>query len=169
MYYMRLGWIGVFREGREEPQLLPTLVLTCPASQQGVAPGHHALPSLSERLQGRPKRAHEEGVPGAPGPKPGGTQEHTEGGERGAAGESGGRNRIFVTPAAGMRPMRSFSNDDRHVMAKHATIYPSPEDLEAVQTLVSTVERGLKKVSDWMHGLGQEESQAEDSGENSTK
>uniref|UniRef100_A0A8C1WZI8 Spermatid perinuclear RNA-binding protein n=1 Tax=Cyprinus carpio TaxID=7962 RepID=A0A8C1WZI8_CYPCA len=35
-------------------------------------------------------------------------------------------------------------------MAKHSTIYPSSEALEAVQSLVSTVERALKHVSDWM-------------------
>ncbi|XP_041854836.1 spermatid perinuclear RNA-binding protein-like isoform X2 [Melanotaenia boesemani] len=52
-----------------------------------------------------------------------------------------------------MRPLRSFANDDRHVMAKHASIYPAPEELEAVQTLVSTVEGALKKVSDWMDDL----------------
>ncbi|XP_062237307.1 spermatid perinuclear RNA-binding protein-like isoform X1 [Platichthys flesus] len=52
-----------------------------------------------------------------------------------------------------MRSFRSFANDDRHVMAKHASIYPGPEELEAVQTLVSTVEGALKKVSDWMDGL----------------
>ncbi|KAI3372114.1 hypothetical protein L3Q82_006970 [Scortum barcoo] len=51
------------------------------------------------------------------------------------------------------RSFRSFANDDRHVMAKHASIYPAPEELEAVQTLVSTVEGALKKVSDWMDGL----------------
>uniref|UniRef100_A0A8C4ILA0 Spermatid perinuclear RNA-binding protein n=1 Tax=Dicentrarchus labrax TaxID=13489 RepID=A0A8C4ILA0_DICLA len=45
---------------------------------------------------------------------------------------------------------RSFSNDDRHVMAKHSTIYPSSQELEAVQTLVSTVECALKHVSDWL-------------------
>uniref|UniRef100_A0A672KQV4 Spermatid perinuclear RNA-binding protein n=1 Tax=Sinocyclocheilus grahami TaxID=75366 RepID=A0A672KQV4_SINGR len=49
-----------------------------------------------------------------------------------------------------MRSIRSFGNDDRHVMAKHSTIYPSSEALEAVQSLVSTVERALKHVSDWM-------------------
>ncbi|XP_060927771.1 spermatid perinuclear RNA-binding protein-like [Limanda limanda] len=38
-------------------------------------------------------------------------------------------------------------------MSKHASIYPAPEELEAVQTLVSTVEGALKKVSDWMDGL----------------
>lgn len=40
-------------------------------------------------------------------------------------------------------------------MAKHASIYPVPEELEAVQTLVSTVEGALKKVSDWMDSLNQ--------------
>uniref|UniRef100_A0A8C1Y0X6 Spermatid perinuclear RNA-binding protein n=1 Tax=Cyprinus carpio TaxID=7962 RepID=A0A8C1Y0X6_CYPCA len=35
-------------------------------------------------------------------------------------------------------------------MAKHSTIYPSSEALEAVQSLVSNVERALKHVSDWM-------------------
>lgn len=35
-------------------------------------------------------------------------------------------------------------------MAKHSTIYPSSQELEAVQTLVSTVERALKHVSDWL-------------------
>lgn len=38
-------------------------------------------------------------------------------------------------------------------MAKHASVYPAPEELEAVQALVSTVEAALKKVSDWMDGL----------------
>ncbi|XP_070820495.1 spermatid perinuclear RNA-binding protein-like isoform X1 [Chaetodon trifascialis] len=52
-----------------------------------------------------------------------------------------------------MRSFRSFANDDRHVMAKHASVYPAPEELEAVQALVSTVEGALKKVSDWMDGL----------------
>ncbi|XP_077593935.1 spermatid perinuclear RNA-binding protein isoform X3 [Stigmatopora nigra] len=49
-----------------------------------------------------------------------------------------------------MRSFRSFSNDDRHVMAKHSAIYPSSHDLEAVQTLVSNVECALKHVSDWL-------------------
>ncbi|XP_055775149.1 spermatid perinuclear RNA-binding protein-like [Salvelinus fontinalis] len=52
-----------------------------------------------------------------------------------------------------MRSIRLFANDDRHVMAKHANIYPSPEELEAVQKLVSTVECALKQVSDWMDNL----------------
>lgn len=52
-----------------------------------------------------------------------------------------------------MRLLRSVANDDRHVMAKHASIYPSSEDLEAVQTMVSTVECALKQVSDWLDGV----------------
>ncbi|XP_074484939.1 interleukin enhancer-binding factor 3-like isoform X2 [Sebastes fasciatus] len=39
---------------------------------------------------------------------------------------------------------------DRHVMAKHSEVYPSPEELEAVQTIVSRVECALKTVSDEM-------------------
>ncbi|KAM7393740.1 hypothetical protein PAMP_020590 [Pampus punctatissimus] len=39
---------------------------------------------------------------------------------------------------------------DRHVMAKHSEVYPSPEELEAVQTIVSHVESALKTVSDQM-------------------
>lgn len=35
-------------------------------------------------------------------------------------------------------------------MAKHSTIYPSSQELEAVQTLVSTVECALKHVSEWL-------------------
>ncbi|XP_069783628.1 interleukin enhancer-binding factor 3 homolog isoform X2 [Narcine bancroftii] len=49
-----------------------------------------------------------------------------------------------------MRPMRIFVNDDRHVMAKHAAIYPTQEELEAVQNMVSHTERALKAVSDWL-------------------
>ncbi|KAB5528498.1 hypothetical protein PHYPO_G00140860 [Pangasianodon hypophthalmus] len=44
----------------------------------------------------------------------------------------------------------SLANDDRYVMAKHAAVYPSAEELEAVQSLVSAVEGGLKYVSDWL-------------------
>ncbi|XP_053573906.1 interleukin enhancer-binding factor 3 isoform X2 [Bombina bombina] len=49
-----------------------------------------------------------------------------------------------------MRPMRIFANDDRHVMAKHSTVYPTQEELEAVQNMVSHTERALKAVSDWI-------------------
>ena len=35
-------------------------------------------------------------------------------------------------------------------MVKHSTIYPSPEELEAVQNMVSTVECALTHVSEWL-------------------
>ncbi|KAF4074447.1 hypothetical protein AMELA_G00239490 [Ameiurus melas] len=44
----------------------------------------------------------------------------------------------------------SLANNDRYVMAKHAAVYPSAEELENVQSLVSAVERGLKYVSEWL-------------------
>ncbi|XP_041672901.1 interleukin enhancer-binding factor 3 homolog isoform X2 [Cheilinus undulatus] len=48
------------------------------------------------------------------------------------------------------RSMRVFMNDDRHVMAKHSIIYPTQEELESVQNMVSHTERALKAVSDWL-------------------
>ncbi|XP_030587526.1 interleukin enhancer-binding factor 3-like isoform X2 [Archocentrus centrarchus] len=39
---------------------------------------------------------------------------------------------------------------DRYVLAKHSEVYPSTEELEAVQTVVSHVECALKTVSDQM-------------------
>lgn len=35
-------------------------------------------------------------------------------------------------------------------MAKHSEVYPTAEELEAVQTIISDVERALKNVSDQM-------------------
>ncbi|XP_021239489.1 interleukin enhancer-binding factor 3-like, partial [Numida meleagris] len=49
-----------------------------------------------------------------------------------------------------LRLMRIFVNDDRHVMAKHSAVYPTQEELEAVQNMVSHTERALKAVSDWI-------------------
>lgn len=43
---------------------------------------------------------------------------------------------------------RPDSPDDRHIMAKHSTIYPLEEELQAVQRIVSHSERALKLVSD---------------------
>ncbi|KAL1023294.1 hypothetical protein UPYG_G00038800 [Umbra pygmaea] len=43
---------------------------------------------------------------------------------------------------------RPDSPDDRHIMAKHSTIYPVEEELQAVQRVVSHSERALKLVSD---------------------
>ncbi|XP_068606699.1 interleukin enhancer-binding factor 3-like [Brachionichthys hirsutus] len=42
------------------------------------------------------------------------------------------------------------SQCDRHVMAKHSEVYPSPEELDVVQTIISHVECALKTVSDQM-------------------
>ncbi|XP_051835567.1 spermatid perinuclear RNA-binding protein isoform X4 [Antechinus flavipes] len=75
-----------------------------------------------------------------------------------------------------MRSIRSFANDDRHVMVKHSTIYPSPEELEAVQNMVSTVECALKHVSDWMDEMsksgkteGDVDVKKDEAGDNSAK
>ncbi|KAK5926999.1 hypothetical protein CgunFtcFv8_022528 [Champsocephalus gunnari] len=54
---------------------------------------------------------------------------------------------------------------DRHVMAKHSEVYPSPEELEAVQTIVSRVECALKTVSDKMDNTGNTMSASVDSQE----
>ena len=43
---------------------------------------------------------------------------------------------------------RRDSSDDRYIMTKHATIYPTEEELQAVQKIVSITERALKLVSD---------------------
>ncbi|KAK9408623.1 zinc finger RNA-binding protein [Crotalus adamanteus] len=45
---------------------------------------------------------------------------------------------------------RPDSSDDRYVMTKHAAIYPTEEELQAVQKIVSITERALKLVSDNM-------------------
>ncbi|XP_048415804.1 zinc finger RNA-binding protein-like isoform X1 [Stegostoma tigrinum] len=45
-------------------------------------------------------------------------------------------------------PRRPDSSDDRYIMTKHASIYPTEEELQAVQRIVSQTERALKLVSD---------------------
>ncbi|KAJ8404150.1 hypothetical protein AAFF_G00339230 [Aldrovandia affinis] len=55
-----------------------------------------------------------------------------------------------MPPPFRQRPMRIFVNDDRHVMAKHSAVYPTQEELEGVQNMVSHAERALKAVSDWL-------------------
>ncbi|XP_061907015.1 zinc finger RNA-binding protein isoform X1 [Entelurus aequoreus] len=45
-------------------------------------------------------------------------------------------------------PRRPDSSDDRYVMTKHASIYPSEEELQSIQKIVSITERALKLVSD---------------------
>ncbi|XP_062888323.1 zinc finger RNA-binding protein-like isoform X3 [Mobula hypostoma] len=49
---------------------------------------------------------------------------------------------------APLPPRRPDSSDDRYIMAKHANIYPTEEELQAVQRIVSQTERALKLVSD---------------------
>ncbi|KAK2919377.1 interleukin enhancer-binding factor 3-like isoform X1 [Channa argus] len=58
---------------------------------------------------------------------------------------------------------------DRHVMAKHSEVYPSLEELEAVQKIISHVECALKNVSDQMDNPkdGNENTEAESPGDNS--
>lgn len=51
-----------------------------------------------------------------------------------------------------MQPMmrRPDSSDDRHVMTKHHSIYPTEEELASVQNIVSACEKALKQVSDFL-------------------
>lgn len=52
-------------------------------------------------------------------------------------------------PFFGMMPgRRPESADDRHVVARHAEIYPKEEELQTIQRIVSHTERALKYVSD---------------------
>ncbi|KAL4228150.1 hypothetical protein ACF0H5_013583 [Mactra antiquata] len=54
-------------------------------------------------------------------------------------------------PRFGQLPLgirKPDSSDDRHVMAKHASIYPNEEELQHVQNIVSACEKALKLVSD---------------------
>ncbi|XP_055635315.1 zinc finger RNA-binding protein isoform X2 [Toxorhynchites rutilus septentrionalis] len=54
-------------------------------------------------------------------------------------------------PFFGMLPgRRPESSDDRHVVARHADIYPKEEELQTIQRIVSHTERALKMVSDAM-------------------
>ena len=48
---------------------------------------------------------------------------------------------------------RIESLDDRHVIARHAEIYPKEEELQSIQRIVSHTERALKLVSDAMTEL----------------
>ena len=47
-------------------------------------------------------------------------------------------------------PRRPDTSDDRHVVAKHNTIYPNEAELQAVQNIVSNCEKALKLVSDYI-------------------
>ncbi|XP_052101013.1 zinc finger RNA-binding protein-like [Mytilus californianus] len=57
----------------------------------------------------------------------------------------------FMPGAGPMGPMRRpDTSDDRHVMAKHSSIYPNEAELQAVQNIVSLCEKALKLVSDFL-------------------
>nr|XP_028569149.1 zinc finger RNA-binding protein-like isoform X1 [Podarcis muralis] len=47
-------------------------------------------------------------------------------------------------------PRRPDSSDDRHIMTKHSSIYPTEDELQAIQKVVSHSERALRLVSDWL-------------------
>ena len=53
---------------------------------------------------------------------------------------------LFAAPPSA-QPRRD-SMDDRHISAKHDSIYPTEEELAAVQKIVTNVEKALKGVSD---------------------
>ncbi|KAF2366065.1 DZF domain [Trinorchestia longiramus] len=54
-------------------------------------------------------------------------------------------------PPAIMR--RPDTSDDRHVISKHADIYPLEDELAAIQKIVSNTEKALKLVSDYLADL----------------
>jgi zinc finger RNA-binding protein len=69
----------------------------------------------------------------------------------------GGRGHPIGPPLMGGHPFfgmipgrRPESSDDRHVVARHAEIYPKEESLQTIQRIVSHTERALKLVSDAM-------------------
>ncbi|KAL8606643.1 hypothetical protein ACOMHN_025742 [Nucella lapillus] len=66
----------------------------------------------------------------------------------GPPGMMGPRPPFMAGPGPMMR--KPESSDDRHVNAKHAAIYPTEAELQAVQTIVSVCERALKQVSDFL-------------------
>ncbi|XP_077600375.1 zinc finger RNA-binding protein-like isoform X1 [Stigmatopora nigra] len=53
-----------------------------------------------------------------------------------------------LQPHGPVPPRRPDSSDDRYVMTKHASIYPSEDELQSIQKIVSITERALKLVSD---------------------
>ncbi|KAH0627865.1 hypothetical protein JD844_008393 [Phrynosoma platyrhinos] len=62
---------------------------------------------------------------------------------------------------------RPDSSDDRYVMTKHAAIYPTEEELQAVQKIVSITERALKLVSDNMSDNEKNKKEGDDKKEGS--
>jgi len=66
------------------------------------------------------------------------------GGGPGGMGYGGAGGNFFMPPLI----RRPETMEDRHVMAKHAEIYPQEEELQAIQKIVSDTEKALKMVSD---------------------
>lgn len=65
--------------------------------------------------------------------------------------ELGSAHKFQKYASLSVQPLRRpDSSDDRYVMTKHAAIYPTEEELQAVQKIVSITERALKLVSDSM-------------------
>lgn len=71
----------------------------------------------------------------------------------GRGGGPGGPGHPFFGMMPGRRPE---STDDRHVIARHAEIYPKEEELKTIQKIVSNTERALKFVSDVFEESSQE-------------
>nr|CAG4640720.1 EOG090X037N [Eulimnadia texana] len=65
-----------------------------------------------------------------------------------------GMNPPMGMPSPQMRRQETF--EERHVMTKHAEIYPSEEEISGIQSTVSHVERALKLVSDQLANNGGE-------------
>lgn len=61
---------------------------------------------------------------------------------------------------------RPESFDDRHVIAKHAEIYPKEEELQLIQRIVSHTERALKFVSDALTDKSTQQQQSVTNGVN---
>lgn len=59
--------------------------------------------------------------------------------------------RFFGRPYNENYSDRIETNNDRHIMAKHASIYPSEAELHAIQVLVTACEKSLKFCSDTIH------------------
>ncbi|XP_051827907.1 zinc finger RNA-binding protein 2 isoform X2 [Antechinus flavipes] len=70
-----------------------------------------------------------------------------------------GRPGVPVPSLLGSR--RPNTSDDRHIMSKHSTIYPTEAELQAIQKVVSHSERALKLVSDI---LAEEKSEQDEEG-----
>lgn len=64
---------------------------------------------------------------------------------------------------------RPDSSDDRYVMSKHAVIYPSEEELQSIQKIVSITERALKLVSDIITNEDTTKDEDKDDKESQTK